>query len=567
MSDKLLKIAVLLSATDKMSSVVNKAFSNAEKRANALKSTSKSISEASDKALIAGGIGTAFFGKTIQDAREATIATNRLNQVFKSMGETNDNAATQASEYASQLQLQIGVEDELIMATQAKLATFKKVSDETARMAGIFDRATAAAFDMEATGFGEASGNAVQLGKALQDPIKGITALSRSGITFTKQEKEKIKTLVQSGQQLKAQKIILDAVEKQVKGVAKATADPTKKMAVAWSEVNEKIGGLLLPTVNKLADKVIAFIPKIQQWIDKHPQLIKFAAALSVGLLVLGGIGKVLAFTISSLSTVINVASTAFKFMGTTLKFVGRIFLTNPIGLIITAIAVAAYLIINNWSKIKAFFIRLWNGVKQIFSAAWNFVKNLFLNYTPHGMIIKHWSKISNFFGNLWKGVKNVFMGFIKWFVNLHVQFYNAGKNIVMSIWNGIKAFISKPIDAIKGMVKKIRNLLPFSPAKEGPLKDIHRIKLVETIASSINAKPLLNAMKNVTGQVFNQRHNAVPVLAGAGGGSMHVEMHFHYNGAGGSTELNNWSRQIKTEVVKAIREIEHNKIRTGFSS
>jgi phage-related protein len=351
-----------------------------------------------------------------------------------------------------------------------------------------------------------------------------------------------------------------------VKGVAKATADPVKKMAVSWSEVNEKIGGLLLPTVSKFADKVISFIPKIQAWIDKHPALIKYVAAASVGLLALGAIGKVVAFTMSGVATVINVTSTAMKFMGSTMKFVGRIFLTNPIGLIITAIAIAAYLIINNWSKIKQFFSKLWGWVKNIFSSAWSGIKNLLLNYTPHGLIIKHWSKIVSVFSNIWGGVKKTFTGWIDWVFGLGAKFVQAGKNIVSSIWKGIKAMAMKPVEAIANMVKKIRNFLPFSPAKEGALKDIHRIKLVETIASTISAKPLLNAMKNVTGQVYGHLNRPVPALAGAAaGGGMQMSLTVHLNGGASQQDAVRIADEAEKRMDRWWREKQHQQNRVGF--
>lgn len=43
--------------------------------------------------------------------------------------------------------------------------------------------------------------------------------------------------------------------------------------------------------------------------------------------------------------------------------------------------------------------------------------------------------------------------------------------------------------------MQKIRNFLPFSPAKEGPLSDLHRVKLIETIAQTITPTPLLERM------------------------------------------------------------------------
>jgi hypothetical protein len=114
---------------------------------------------------------------------------------------------------------------------------------------------------MAAAGFGSVTSNAVQLGKALEDPIKGITALAKSGVTFTADQKELIKTLVETNRIAEAQDIILAAVETQVGGTAEATANASDKIKVAWSQLQENLGQKLLPAFesfsNFLIDKLI----------------------------------------------------------------------------------------------------------------------------------------------------------------------------------------------------------------------------------------------------------------------------------------------------------------------
>jgi hypothetical protein len=135
-------------------------------------------------------------------------------------------AVTQRLEGVSQsLMKSTGIDDEKIKSTQALLMTFKEIAVTAGQTGGSFDRATKAALDLEAVGFGGAEGAAKQLGKALNDPIRGITALTRSGVTFTEVEREKIKALTESGQVLEAQNMILTAVETQVGGTAEATKD------------------------------------------------------------------------------------------------------------------------------------------------------------------------------------------------------------------------------------------------------------------------------------------------------------------------------------------------------
>ena len=198
---------------------------------------------------------------SIKAAEDAQVANRRLANVLKQMGYAN--ATKSVIDYAEALSRQIGKEDESIKLVQAKLATFNNLTKTIGQTNSAFDRATRAAFDLSAAGFGEAEQSAIQLGKALQDPIKGITALSRSGVTFTDTEKAKIKALVESGQLLEAQDVLLKAIEMQVGGTAEATATASEKMVVRFNEMKEALGTALLPAFERLApvvEKVFKFI-------------------------------------------------------------------------------------------------------------------------------------------------------------------------------------------------------------------------------------------------------------------------------------------------------------------
>lgn len=156
-------------------------------------------------------------------------------------------------------------------------------------------------------------------------------------------------------------------------------------------------------------------------------------------------------------------------------------------------------LIIKHWDSISGWFSDLWDKVKKFTNKAWEWLKKMFLNYTPHGLIIKHWDSITGWFSKLWDKVKNVFQGFVNWLKGLGSIFVKAGANIMTSIWEGIKSMASKPVQAVQDVVKKIREFLPFSPAKRGPLMDLHRVKIVETIAQAVKPAPLVKAMQVTT--------------------------------------------------------------------
>jgi len=105
---------------------------------------------------------------------EAEIASAKLDNVLTSMG--YEKSVKRVDDYAESLQNLTAVDADVIKATQTKLATFANLTATVDTAGGAFDRATVAALDLAAAGFGTAESNAVQLGKALEDPIKGITA-------------------------------------------------------------------------------------------------------------------------------------------------------------------------------------------------------------------------------------------------------------------------------------------------------------------------------------------------------------------------------------------------------
>lgn len=219
-----------------------------------------------------------FMVAAAKGAEDARIANEKLGSVLDTMG--YGKATDRVSAYAESLEKTIAVDADVIKATQTKLATFGALTKSVGKAGGAFDRATKAALDMAAAGFGTAEGNAVQLGKALQDPIKGLAALAKSGVTFTDQEKEKIKTLVESGRQLEAQEMILKAIEGQVGGTAEASASSFDKMKFAIAGVSDTFGDMLLPVIDAIAPKLAAF----SAWAQENPGLMKIVVGTFVAL-------------------------------------------------------------------------------------------------------------------------------------------------------------------------------------------------------------------------------------------------------------------------------------------
>lgn len=200
----------------------------------------------------AAGVGK-FLTDSLDEAREAQKVGATTEQLVKSTGKAAKLSAEQVGNLSGELSARIGVDDELIQSGANLLLTFKNVRNEVGKGNDIFTRATAAGADLAAAGFGSITSNAKSLGVALNDPVKGIAKLTKSGVTFTEQQKAQIKTLVASGDTLSAQKIILGEIENQVGGAAEASATAGDKAAVAFGNLKEQIGTALLPIIDRVA--------------------------------------------------------------------------------------------------------------------------------------------------------------------------------------------------------------------------------------------------------------------------------------------------------------------------
>jgi len=165
---------------------------------------------------------------------------------------------------ANELSKVSAVDDEVIQSGENMLLTFKNI--QGAR----FDQAVSASLDL-AAGFAAASGSSInmksatiQLGKALNDPIAGMSALTRVGVQFSEQQANQITKLVESGNLYKAQGIILQEVNSQFAGSAKAQATATGAMSVAFENLAEVVGGLVAPAFKFVAEQLGTLLEFLQ---------------------------------------------------------------------------------------------------------------------------------------------------------------------------------------------------------------------------------------------------------------------------------------------------------------
>lgn len=206
-------------------------------------------------AVAAAGVAAAgaFVASGIADAREAAQVLAQTEAVITSTGGAAQRTAEQVTDLAAKLSAASGESlfgDTQIQDAENLLLTFTNIKGE------VFDLATAISVDMAQALGGEPQDQAIALGKALNNPIQGITALTRVGVTFDEQQKRQIETMQRAGDMAGAQKIILAELNKEFGGSARAAAQADGGWAMfqdRMGEAAETIGAAVLPLLNDLA--------------------------------------------------------------------------------------------------------------------------------------------------------------------------------------------------------------------------------------------------------------------------------------------------------------------------
>lgn len=205
--------------------------------------------------IAAAGVAALFEAKRAIDlAKEQAAAEAQLYAALNSTGHAAGMTAGELKNLASQLQSTTNYGDEATLQAEAMLLTFTKVGRE------VFPRATQAILDVSTAMKQDLKTSTIQIGKALNEPVEGLSALRRVGIQFTDQQEAQIKTLVASGRVTEAQTVILAELERQFGGSAAAAREADagfQAAANAVGDLEESLGKALLPTTREYNRLVI----------------------------------------------------------------------------------------------------------------------------------------------------------------------------------------------------------------------------------------------------------------------------------------------------------------------
>lgn len=284
--------------------------------------------------------------KSVEGFIDQEKAMADVEAALKSMGSASGKTGKELLKAADAMEMESLFDADVILKqVTANLLTFGNVAGKE------FDRAQQAAIDM-ATRLGtEPQSAAIMLGKALNDPVKGITALTRVGVQFTDQQRKQIEAMTKAGDTAGAQAIILAEVEKQFKGAAAAAADatPWRKAQVAIGQAMDVIGEAILPIIGPIAEGIASIARAFSSLSEPMQKAVVVAAALAAALgPVLMVLGPVVTMMAPFLATIKGIAAAQGVMVAMQAGLVGIATAFGPILLGIGAV----YLAWKNWDEL-----------------------------------------------------------------------------------------------------------------------------------------------------------------------------------------------------------------------
>lgn len=468
-----------------------------------------------------GAIGAVGYGlfSAARAAEEADKVHRQLEAVLRSTGGAAGWTKDQAVELASEMQRLTNFDDEAVISAQNLLLTFTKIGNET------FPRATKAVLDMS-TAFGQdTKASAIQLGKALNDPIQGVSALSRVGVQFTKEQEEMIANFVATNDIASAQAVILKELETQVGGSAEAMADPWIQMKNALSDAWETAGQQLKPVLDALAVTITNFatntlpaliekITAIVQWFKENEWAIYAVAGAITGAVVPAIWAMVSAFAAAAIALAPFIIG----------------------GAIIGGIVAGVSWIIENWEMLRERAAEIWNSIKEFLT---NNIGNIVLLMTTGGIgliakyIIQNWDNIKAKTQEIWTGIGGIIAG----------------------VWEGIKETVKSGInwviEKINNMIEKVNEVLSKSAGAVG-IKKSPSLKTIPMLANGgIVTRPTL-AMVGEGGEP----EAVIPLsrLREMGGGGSGVVVNINGNVLTGPEYARELGRELALEIKRQVR-------------
>lgn len=336
----------------------------AENSTNILRSGFGSLAGAIGGALATFSIA-AYMNEAVGAWNESEQAVAQVRQGLETTAGVSKRTLSELEDMAAGLQKVSLFDDDVILRDATSvLLTFTNITGDA------FDRTQKSALDLSTRMGGDLKGASMQLGKALNDPVEGLSALTRSGVSFSESQKATIKKLTETGHLAQAQGLILNELEHQFGGSAAAAAaagtGPFVVMQHSLGDINERVGGLV-------AGIATALLPTVQKLISAFGSLVDFVTRNATQIKVLAGVVAAGAIGYFAYTTALSAGTIAATLFSGAMSVVNVVMSLNPVGLLIggiVALVAAVYLAYQNFEQFRAAIQGVGAAIKQFVTNA-----------------------------------------------------------------------------------------------------------------------------------------------------------------------------------------------------
>lgn len=338
-------LSVKLSLNDKQfQSALRKSTNRMKKFGKSMQRTGQTLTRSLTLPIIAlGAVSVKAFDEQAQ-------AIAQVEAGLESTGEAAGFTSEQLQKMASDLQTKtLFGDEEILKNATAQLLTFTNIAGEQ------FARTQIAALNLATRLDGDLKSASIQLGKALNDPIANLSALSRSGIQFSEEQKKVIKELAETNRLAEAQTIILNELETQYGGAAEAAAEAGaggfKQLQNALMDVSEEFGAIIIEGIDPLKDSLEAFTKLLSNTSKETKEsIVLFGGIVSI----VGPIIIIFGILIESFAKLRKFILLSFiPAIKSVLKILANL---TPQGRIISGIILAASFIVSHYKPLKKTF-------------------------------------------------------------------------------------------------------------------------------------------------------------------------------------------------------------------
>lgn len=247
-----IRVAILGDSRD-----FSRAVRNVQQDAGKLNRSFAGIARVAAVGFGAAAVGVAAIGgAAVKSLMRIEKIGAQTDAVLKSTAGAAGVTRKHIDDLAGSIEAMSGVEAEAVTEGQNLLLTFTKIQNRAGKGNDVFDQATKAMVDMSVAMGTDIKSSSILVGKALNDPIKGVTALTRAGVQFTEKQKATIKRMVEMNDIAGAQKIILGELNTQFGGSAKALGNTLsgriERIKHQFGTLTESLVARLMPGFERL---------------------------------------------------------------------------------------------------------------------------------------------------------------------------------------------------------------------------------------------------------------------------------------------------------------------------